>query len=124
MIAFALTSVVQAAPDPAYVKQQVAETINGSMNNANAYPQEDLQHIVNNAYSNSEKLFKGEAQQLGQSANAYLNSDNSKRDQAWASQTSQDLVNKKEYEQTKQVGKVLCDNTQKYSIKPIECNNP
>lgn len=112
---------LQAAPDPAYVKQQVAETIQGSTQNSNRFSQEEMQQLVNNANRNS-KQFHGTATQLGDSANAHLKTDQAKKDQQWLIQNQKNLENKKEYSQHKQTAVELCKNGQRYAA--IECNAP
>ncbi|SEM30097.1 hypothetical protein [Acinetobacter sp. DSM 11652] len=112
---------LQASPDPAYVKQQVAETIQGSMQNSNRFSQEEMQQLVNNANQNS-RQFNDSARQSTQSANAYLKTDQARRDQQWLLQNQKDLENKKEYSQYKQTGVELCQNGQRFA--EIECNKP
>lgn len=112
---------LQAASDPAYVKQQVAETIQGSMQNSNRFSQEEMQQLVNNANHNSQR-FNGSARQLSDSANAHLQTDQAKKDQQWLIQNQKDLENKKEYQEYKKTAVELCQNGQRYAA--IECNTP
>ncbi len=119
--ALTLSSFTQAAPDPAYVRQQVAETVQGASQNSNFFSKEEMQTIANNAYSNSEQ-FKNDARQVHQSTSDYLKTNEARKNQQEMRQMNQELHNRKELPQIKRDGYSMCLNAQNYG--DIECNTP
>lgn len=121
LMIFVASGLAVASPDPAYVKQQVQETINGSMQNANRYAQEhseELNSIV--ATSNRNKaMYQQDALQIANASNSYLQSENAKKDQAWGLKTQEKIMQNPKYHESQKVGLELCRNAQQYS--DIQC---
>lgn len=117
LVIFAASGLATASPDPAYVKQQVNETINGSMQNANRYARENAEELksIVAASNRNRAMYQQDAMQMANTSNAYLKSENAKKDQAWAIQTQEKIMQSPKYHESEKVGLELCRNAQQYS---------
>lgn len=117
LVIFAASSLATASPDPAYVKQQVNETINGSMQNANRYARENAEELnsIVAASNRNRAIYQQDAMQMANTSNAYLRSENAKKDQAWAIKTQNDIYSRKEYQESQKDAVELCKNSQRYA---------
>lgn len=103
-----------AAPDPAFVRDEVYKTVYGAPQRSTGFSDDDYRSIVSAAYKNSAQM-RNMQQETAAVAKGHLQSSSSRQDQAWTRQTINNLESKKEYEDSQKVGMESCLNAQKYA---------
>lgn len=118
----ALTSYqVYAEMDAAYIQQQVQQTIAGSAKNQSRYSDAEIADIIQKSNANTQP-YRAEANKINRNAQQYLQSNQAKRDQSWATQNMQRKESSPEHKQNLKDAYVICKNSERNSGVYLDCD--